>query len=125
MPLNHINLVVSDVAAATKLFENYFNFMCTDVKGSNIVVVLKDTNDFTLVLMADKNGKAVYPDAFHVGFMQESTDVVIEIYKRLKKGGIAVGKEPGKIRDSFGFYFTFDTLMIEVGHYDNLSRTTA
>lgn len=69
--------------------------------------------------MTDKNGQVIYPDAFHIGFMQENEEKVTEIYNTLKNGGISVGQEPRKIRDSFGFYFNFDTIMIEVGHYLN------
>ena len=117
MKLNHINLVVSNVANAINFFESYFNFKCTDIKGDNIVAILKGADDFTLVIMANKEGKAVYPDAFHIGFMLDNPDAVTEVYEKLKSGGIEVGQEPRKIRDSFGFYFTFDTIMLEVGHY--------
>ncbi|HVZ97635.1 MAG TPA: VOC family protein [Chitinophagaceae bacterium] len=117
MKLNHINLVVSNIADAVKLFETYFNFKCTDVKGDNKMAILKGTDDFTLVIMTDKNGQAAYPDSFHIGFMLNTEDEVTETYNALKNGGISVGQEPRKIRDSFGFYFKFDSLMIEVGHY--------
>ena len=117
MKLNHINLVVSNVAKAITFFETYFNFKCTDIKGDNIVAILKGAADFTLVIMTSKEGKAIYPDAFHIGFMLDNTDAVTETYEKLKNGGIAVGQDPRKIRDSFGFYFNFDDIMIEVGHY--------
>lgn len=117
MKLNHINLVVSNVAEAIKLFETYFDLKCTDIKGDNIVAILKGTDDFTLVIMTDKNGQITYPSAFHIGFMQDNENEVTRIYTSLKNGGIDVGQEPRKIRDSFGFYFNFDTLMIEVGYY--------
>ena|SRR5213595_3539327 len=117
MKLNHINLVVSNVAEAIIFFETYFNFKCTDIKGDNIVAILKGADDFTLVIMTNKEGKAVYPDAFHIGFMLENTTAVTETYEKLKRGSIDVGQEPRKIRDSFGFYFNFDNIMIEVGHY--------
>jgi predicted enzyme related to lactoylglutathione lyase len=119
MNLNHINLVVSNVAEAIVFFETYFNFKCTDIKGDNVVAILKGADDFTLVIMTSKEGKAIYPDAFHVGFMLDNTNAVTETYEKLKSGGIAVGQEPRKIRDSFGFYFNFDNIMIEVGHYLN------
>ena len=119
MKLNHINLVVSNVAETTKLFETYFNFKCTDIKGNNIVAILKGEDGFTLVIMTNKNGQTTYPDAFHIGFMLDNTNSVTEMYDKLKNGGIAVGEVPRKIRDSFGFYFNFDNLMIEVGHYTN------
>ena len=119
MKLNHINLVVADVAKAIDFFETYFHFKCIDVKGENIVAVLKGTDDFTLVIMANKNGSVIYPHAFHIGFMLENEEHVITTYHDLKKDGIEVGNEPKKIRDSFGFYFNFDNIMIEVGHYLN------
>ena len=119
MKLNHINLVVSDVAKAIIFFETYFNFKCTDIKGDNIVAILKGADDFTLVIMTTKEGDAIYPDAFHIGFMLDNTNDVTETYEKLKSGAIAVGQEPRKIRDSFGFYFNFDTVLIEVGHYIN------
>jgi predicted enzyme related to lactoylglutathione lyase len=117
MKLNHINLVVSNVAEAILFFETYFNFKCASIKGDHIVAVLKGADDFTLVIMTTKDGNAVYPDAFHIGFMLENTIAVTETFEKLKNGGVAVGQEPRKIRDSFGFYFNFDNIMIEVGHY--------
>lgn len=116
MKLNHINLVVTDVAAAVKFFEVYFAFTCTEIKGDNIVAVLKGAENFTLVIMTSKDIEA-YPKAFHIGFMQESKEDVIDVYNQLKTGGIGVGVEPRRIRDSFGFYFVFDHIMIEVGCY--------
>ena len=119
MKLNHINLVVSNVADAIRLFETYFSFKCTDIKGDNVIAILKGANDFTLVIMTDKNRQVTYPDAFHIGFMLNSEIEVTQTYGTLKNDGIVVGQEPGKIRDSFGFYFNFDNIMIEVGHYLN------
>ena len=117
MKLNHINLVVLNVAEAINIFETYFNFKCTSIIGDNIVAVLKGTDDFTLVLMTNKDGQTIYPHAFHIGFMLGSTNAVTETYEKLKNGGVIVGQAPRKIRDSFGFYFTFDNIMIEVGYY--------
>ena len=119
MKLNHINLIVSNVAEATKLFETYFNFKCTDIKGNNIVAILKGEDGFTLVIMTNKNAQTTYPDAFHIGFMLDNTNSVTEMYDKLKNGGIAVRETPRKIRDSFGFYFNFDNLMIEIGNLIN------
>jgi predicted enzyme related to lactoylglutathione lyase len=103
MKLNHINLVVSNVADAVNLFETYFNFKCTDIKGDNILAVLKGADDFTLVIMTNKEGQTIYPDAFHIGFMLNNINAVAETYEKLKFGSITVGQEPRKIRDSFGF----------------------
>lgn len=117
MKLNHINLVVSNVADSIKLFETYFNFKCTGIKGDNIIAVLKGADGFTLVIMASKKEQEIYPDAFHIGFMLDSQEAVTKTYTALKNDGIDIGQEPGKIRDSFGFYFNYGNIMIEVGHY--------
>lgn len=85
-----------------------------------MIAVLKNAANFTLVLMSSKmnqNSNSAYPDAFHLGFMLDGTDKVTETYLKLKTGGIQLDREPQKIRDSFGFYFYFDNLFIEVGHY--------
>jgi catechol 2,3-dioxygenase-like lactoylglutathione lyase family enzyme len=119
MKLNHINLVVTDVAAAIGFFDRYFRFKCVDVKGDHIVAILKGADNFTLVIMTAKDGDTKFPAAFHIGFMQDSNEAVIDIYNQLKAGNIDVGQEPRKIRDSFGFYFVFDNIMIEVGRYES------
>ncbi|ASK28894.1 glyoxalase/bleomycin resistance/extradiol dioxygenase family protein [Chryseobacterium sp. T16E-39] len=117
MKLNHINLVVANVEKTTQFFETYFGFKCIDVKGDYIVTVLKGEDGFTLVIMKNREGSPVYPEAFHIGFMLDTQEQVNEIYQRLKAGGIVGEQEPRKIRDSFGFYFSFEDLMIEVGYY--------
>lgn len=115
--LNHINLLVSDVAKASVFFETHFGFKCMEVKGDDIVAVLKGVDGFTLVLMKNKKGIPIYPEAFHIGFMLGCVGEVNELCRRLKSAGIIDTHEPQKIRDSFGFYFNFDGIMIEVGHY--------
>ena len=117
MKLNHINLVVGNVEAATHFFETYFDFKCIHIKGDNVVAILKGTEGFTLVIMKDKAGNPNYPGAFHIGFMLNSEGKVIETYQKLKTAGFISEQEPKKIRDSFGFYFTFENILIEVGHY--------
>ena len=117
MKLNHLNLIVTDVAAAVAFFETYFDFKCTLTKGNNVIAVLEGENDFTMVVMTQKQGEVNYPANFHIGFMSGTKEEVDAIYKKLKEGNIPLSGEPGKIRDSYGFYFHFDGIMIEVGHY--------
>lgn len=62
-------------------FLKYFNFKCTDIKGDNVVAILKGVDDFTLVIMRNKEGKAIYPDAFHIGFKLDITNAATETYK--------------------------------------------
>lgn len=107
MKLNHLSLPVPDVAAATAFFETYFGFTCTGRKGDNMIAVLEDGEGFTLVLSkADEDSKFSYARDFHIGFMQQTEAQVTEIYNNLKAGGINVERQPKKIRDTFGFYFT-------------------
>ena len=117
MKLNHLNLVVTNDAAARQFFEKYFDFKCVETKGNDAIAVLKGSDDFTLVMMNPKDNGPDYPKAFHIGFMQESLQQVSDIFTKLKNDGVDVGQEPKNIRDSFGFYFTFDNIMIEVGYY--------
>ena len=116
MKLNHLNLVVVDVAQAVTFFETYFDFLCTEVKGDDKLAVLKGTDDFTLVLMIGKK-EELYPGAFHIGFMLPTVAQVDTVYRKLVQGNISLGQEPRKMRDSYGFYFHFEHIMIEVGHY--------
>jgi catechol-2,3-dioxygenase len=120
MKLNHLNLTVSNVVNASAFFEKYFGFTCTDKKGADKLVVLYGKDGFILTLMSkhfNKTGTNEYPVAFHFGFILSSQDEVDSLYYLLKEGGLALEKEPAKIRDSYGFYFYFDKLLIEIGHY--------
>ena len=119
MTINHINLVVTDVESVTKFFETYFGFSPTLIKGNNIIAVLENIEGFSLVLSSDKSGGIAYPKDFHIGFMQDTPEQVQELYDRLKAGGIELGRPPGKIRNSYAFYFYFDQVFIEVGCIDH------
>jgi len=85
-----------------------------------MIAALRNPADFTLVLMSskmNKNEHTAYPDAFHIGFILDSAEKVNETFSKLKAGGIQLEREPQKIRDSFGFYFYFGELFIEVAYY--------
>jgi catechol 2,3-dioxygenase-like lactoylglutathione lyase family enzyme len=120
MKLNHLNLTVSDVDSTSTFFETYFGFSSAGTQGSNMLAVLYGKGGFILTLMSDafnKNGPTAYPEAFHFGFILESAEEVTRLYQQLKAGGVTIGREPTNIRDSFGFYFHFDKLFIEIGYY--------
>ncbi|MCW3084844.1 MAG: glyoxalase/bleomycin resistance/extradiol dioxygenase family protein [Bacteroidetes bacterium] len=117
MKLNHLNLIVTDVAAAVGFFETYFDFKCTLTKGDNVIAILEGTDNFTLVIMTQKQGEVSYPQNFHIGFMLETKEEVEVLHEKLKSSTIPLPGEPAKIRNSYGFYFHFDGIMIEVGHY--------
>lgn len=113
MKLNHINLPVNDVSTTVSFFEQYFGFTCTEIKGDHIIAVLKGADDFILVLMKAKE-TAVYPQAFHIGFLQKTKAAVDHIFDDLQKDPSLELKQPGKVRDSYGFYFDFNGILIEV-----------
>jgi len=106
--LNHVNLSVTDVVASSEFFERHFNFKCTDINGNNMLAVMEGKDGFILVLMADtfnRNGNNNYPDAFHIGFLVDSYEQVVEVYDRLKEAGVNVSQSPGPLRGGYGFYF--------------------
>ncbi|RFS19361.1 VOC family protein [Chitinophaga silvatica] len=119
MTINHLNLVVNNVSEAITFFETYFNFNCELVKGDNVIAILTNSNNFTLVIMGSKNGDTSYPRDFHIGFMLDSTTEVDALHAKLQNGNISVPDVPKKIRNSYAFYFHFDNIFMEVGHYLN------
>lgn len=117
MQLNHLNLSVKDVPATRVLFETYFDFICADPKLNDTLSVLNGPDGFILVLMnqrLNEKGNHAYPDAFHIGFYLEDEAAVTATWERLQSGGIVLEQVPQIMRKNFGFYFTFDTFMIEV-----------
>jgi catechol-2,3-dioxygenase len=115
MKLNHINLVVTDVAGAISLFENHFGFTCIENR-KDVLAVLANTDEFVVVLWSSKLNKdqtAHYPENFHIGFYQPDTDAVVALYEKVKEN-FAIENEPRKMRNTFGFYFYFEKLLIEI-----------
>ena len=56
-----------------------------------------------------------YPENFHIGFYQKDEQEVWDIYEKLKpEADLQFENEPEKIRNTFGFYFFFEKLMIEI-----------
>lgn len=117
MTINHLNLVLSDVVNGVSFFETYFGFSCVHIKGDYQIAVLKNAAGFTLVLMAQKDAPVVYPKSFHIGWMLDSAAAVDQLHLQLTAGGVSGVQSPRKIRDSYGFYFYFDALFIEIGYY--------
>lgn len=118
MSLNHINLVVKDVDKAMHLFAHYFGFSMIANRNSKMAV-LENNNDFALVIWGQvlnkKEDIPEYPENFHIGFYQEDQEAVWYMYKKLQEEeGLRFEGEPKHIRNTFGFYFYFENLMIEV-----------
>lgn len=115
MQLNHINLCVPDVRETSTFFEQYLGFTLIEEKGDGIIAILKNDTGFLLVLSKLAANDTGYPRDFHIGFMRSTQQAVMDIYNKLKEGGLPLEREPKKIRDTFGFYFTAPgDIMVEV-----------
>ncbi|GAA0883587.1 hypothetical protein GCM10009120_21850 [Sphingobacterium siyangense subsp. cladoniae] len=118
MYLNHINLVVKEVDKAVDLFTQNLGFNLFINRNSKMAV-LESSNNFALVLwgqqLNNEENRPKYPANFHIGFYQKDEKAVHEVYQKLiNDSGLKFESAPKKIRDSFGFYFYFENLMIEI-----------
>ena len=87
MIMSHLNLTVSDVAAAKGFLEKYFGLI--DIGGGNKNrAFLRD--DRWLVLSMFKGKDATYPGTCHIGFGQESAARVDAINAQLRADGFDV-----------------------------------
>ncbi len=80
--------------------------------------MLKAKDGFVLVLMKSKEA-VNYPRAFHIGFLQETKEVVDGIFESLGENPFLALRPPAKIRDTYGFYFHLDGIMIEVSSLES------
>ncbi|WP_295211196.1 VOC family protein [uncultured Chryseobacterium sp.] len=118
MNLNHINLVVKEVDQAVHLFTHGLGFRLI-VNRSSKMAVLENDHNFALVIWGQvlnkKEEVPEYPENFHIGFYQPDEEAVWELYTKLKEDeSLKLEAEPRKIRNTFGFYFYFEQLMIEI-----------
>src|SRR5690349_3521382 len=104
MKLNHLNLTVTDVAAAKQFLETYFGLKSAEgAEDRKSFAVLFDDNGMVLTLMkAGATTEVKYPGFFHIGFIQESEERVNEIYQRLSDDGFAVA--PPQRSHAWTFY---------------------
>jgi catechol 2,3-dioxygenase-like lactoylglutathione lyase family enzyme len=101
MILNHLNLAVTDVAAACDFLEKYFGLH--KMGGNAGLTVMSDERGFVLTLMkAGKSSPQHYPDNFHIGFFVESEAKVDELNQRLLADGYDV--QPPERHHAYGFY---------------------
>lgn len=89
MRLNHLNLTVTDVAAAADFLVSYFGLQAGG--GNAGMAFLTDEAGFVLTLMkARRSDPPAYPSTFHIGFFIDGEDRVDEINRRLKEDGFDV-----------------------------------
>lgn len=101
--LNHVNLTVTDVPAASEFLATYFGLKAMDTSGDprgESFGVLFDDDGLVLTLM--RGTQVSYPKTFHIGFIQESEEKVNEINQRLKEDGFDVA--PPKRMHGWTFY---------------------
>ena len=114
MQLNHIDLPVPDVAAATAFFVDGFGFTLAEQRGNHGMAILTSPG---MVLVLTRSTEAVYPPSFHIGFLQPSADAVQAAYAHLLASGIAVPEAPKTMRGSLLFYcYAPGGVLVEVSH---------
>ena len=99
MKMNHLNLTVTDVAAAADFLEKYFGLR-RQPGGNKAFTLLFDDDYLAFTLM--KASQAEYPRTFHIGFNQENRQRVNEIYQQLKDDGFDVN--PPEHTHAWTFY---------------------
>ncbi|QJB32226.1 VOC family protein [Chitinophaga oryzae] len=118
MTLNHLNLTVNNVTDAAHFFQTYLGFTAAnDHQPNEAMAILTGPDGFLLVLMHNRfndKGNSTYPDAFHIGFYLPDQAAVHHIWQQLHDGGIALTETPRRIRKTFGFYFQYDNILIEI-----------
>lgn len=119
MQLNHLNLAVPDVVQASRFFETFFGFRCTEIKGRDTLAVLHGEDGFVLVLSNfAKQETPVYPGAFHLGFLQQSKEQVDALYERFKAAEFDI-EPPRNMHGSWAFYLKAPgDVLIEVSCLD-------
>lgn len=89
MKLNHLDLLVNDVARTAEFFERYFGFCIQSNRNSPALQILTDESGFVLVLQRGEPG-AEYPKGFHVGFLLDDVASVRALHARAVADGTPV-----------------------------------
>jgi lactoylglutathione lyase len=99
--LNHVNLTVTDVKAATEFLKTYFGLR--RMGGNAGMAFLTDDDGFVLSLMKRRRSDtSPYPSTFHIGFFVTGEDTVDEINRRLREDGFDVAAP--ERHHAYGFY---------------------
>jgi catechol 2,3-dioxygenase-like lactoylglutathione lyase family enzyme len=101
MRLNHINLTVSDVRAASDFLEKYFGLR--PMGGNAGMAFLFDDEELVLTLMRGNESTVKYPPTFHIGFFVAGEDEVDAIHRRLTEDGYDA-PPPERHNHGYGFY---------------------
>ncbi len=105
MRLNHLNLVVTDIAAASTLLQRHFGMKEITRPSTPGLTLLRDDAGLALALTSTRKGhKVEYPPTFHIGFIQPSEEHVNRIHAGLLADGLNV-PAPRRLHGSWTFYF--------------------
>jgi catechol 2,3-dioxygenase-like lactoylglutathione lyase family enzyme len=115
MILNHIDLQVSNIDAATRFFETYFGLRCTYRREGQIALLADDGGLQLGLSNLHDSPPPVYPPDFHIGFVQENVRQVREIYERVKGAGVEIKFELQEAGPNLAFVcLAADSIRVEV-----------
>ncbi|NOU28250.1 MAG: VOC family protein [Polyangiaceae bacterium] len=112
MQLNHLDLQVSDVIATVDFFERLFGLQLQSSRTSPAIAILSDGRDFVLVLQ--RHSDPVYPAGFHLGFLVEDVDTVLDFHQRARGAGFAVSEVDVNSRGTMVYCRAPDGYAVEV-----------
>jgi len=107
MKLNHLNLTVTKPSETAAFLMKYFGLqsLTGEIAENASMAFLTDDNGLVLsMIRAKRDTEVVYPATFHIGFGQESEELVNEINQRLRNDGFEV-PPPARMHGSWTFYF--------------------
>lgn len=89
MKLNHFAITVTDVSEARTFLEKYFGLKGIGENNHKMTHVM-DENGTILSLFKGTENNISTPQSTHIGFMQETEDLVMEMYEQLTRDGFAI-----------------------------------
>jgi len=113
MRLNHIDLQVPDVQESARFFERWFCFALISSPSSPAIAILEGEGGFTLVLQRKLEDEK-YPSQFHIGFLRETEEQVVEFQRRAREAGLAVSDLQRNGRGTLSYLHAPGGLLIEV-----------
>lgn len=102
MQLNHLDLSVPDVAAASSFLTRHFNFALLQTKGNQGMAIL--AGDGGVVLVLTRCEAPSYPKTFHIGFLVADAREVATKHAELEAAGVTGLSPVQEMRGGPGFY---------------------
>lgn len=115
MQLNHLDLSVPDVAAASAFLTGHFGFTLLQSKGNHGMAVL--TGEGGVVLVLTRHEAPSYPTTFHIGFLVDDVGKVAAKHAELEAAGVTGLSPLQDMRGGPGFYCRTDWgILLEVAN---------